>query len=139
MAVAACPDVTVHVCCNCVPQARSLPRQWTQDGMHVLVRQVPCSGKIDLNYLLHGLEGGGRGVVVVACRRGECSLAQGNYRAEIRIRTIQRLLEEIGLDPNRAQLLHFSPDAEPGEFEPLVRRTVEQICACGETFSRGLS
>lgn len=127
------PDVVVYVCANCLPQSGHLPRQWRQDGARVLVREVPCSGKMDGQYLLHALEGGGRGLCVVACPKGECHLAQGNYRAEIRVRTVQRLLDEIGLEPERAQLLHFSPDDPPGELEQCVRDAVERICALGES------
>ena len=127
------PDVVVYVCTNCIPQGAHLPRQWNQDGARVLVREVPCSGKMDGQYLLHALEGGVRGLCVVACPKGDCHLAQGNYRAEIRIRTIQRLLTEIGLTADQAQLVHFSPDDPPGQLEPLVRSTVERICALGES------
>ena len=127
------PDVVVYVCANCLPQSGHLPRQWRQAGARVLVREVPCSGKMDGQYLLHALEGGGLGLCVVACPKGECHLAQGNYRAEIRVRTVQRLLTEIGLDPERAQLLHFSPDDPPPELERCVRDAVERICALGES------
>ena len=36
------PDVIVYVCTNCVPRDGRLPRQWHEDGAHVLVRGVPC-------------------------------------------------------------------------------------------------
>jgi coenzyme F420-reducing hydrogenase delta subunit len=127
------PDVVVYVCANCLPQSGHLPRQWRQDGARILVREVPCSGKMDGQYLLHALEGGGRGLCVVACPKGECHLAQGNYRAEIRVRTVQRLLTEIGLEPERAELLHFSPDDPPQELEQCVRDAVGRICALGES------
>jgi coenzyme F420-reducing hydrogenase delta subunit len=133
MTQAVCPDVIVYVCCNCVPQGRHLPRQWSQDGAHVLVREVPCSGKIDAQYLLHALEGGGRGLCVVACPKGECKLAQGNYRAEVRIRMVKRMLAEIGLAPERAELLHFSLDEPVDRLEQLVRQAAQRICASGET------
>ena len=89
-------------------RAGRLPRQWKQDGARILVREVPCSGKMDGQYLFHALEGGGARLCVVACPKGECHLAQGNYRAEIRVRTVQRLLAEIGLEPERAELVHCS-------------------------------
>ena len=109
-----------------------MPRQWNQDGARILVREVPCSGKMDGQYLLHALEGGARGLCVVACPKGDCHLSQGNYRAEIRVCTVQRLLAEIGLPPERAQLVHFSPVDPPPQLERLVRSTVERICALGE-------
>ena len=127
------PDVVVYVCANCIPQTGRLPRQWRQEGKRILVREVPCSGKMDGQYLLHALEAGGCGLCVVACPKGECHLAQGNYRAEIRVRTVQRLLAEIGLESERAQLLHCSPDDPPQELEQRVRDAVERICALGES------
>jgi len=126
------PDVVVYLCTNCIPQGVNLPRQWNQDGSRILVREVPCSGKMDGQYLLHAMEGGARGLCVVACPKGDCHLSQGNYRAEIRVRTVRRLLAEIGLSPERAQLVHFSPVDPPPQLEQLVRSTVERICALGE-------
>ena len=127
------PDVVVYVCTNCIPQSGRLPRQWNQQGARVLVREVPCSGKMDGQYLLHGLEGGGRGLCVVACPKGECHLAQGNYRAEIRVRTVQRLLAEIGLQSQRAQLVHGSAEDSMEQLEQRVRDAVQRICALGES------
>jgi len=127
------PEVVVYVCTNSIPQGGHLPRQWSQDGARVLVREVPCSGKMDGQYLLHALEGGSRGLCVVACPRGECHLAQGNYRAEVRVRTLKRLLAEIGLEPERAELMHCSAEDGPQETEQLIRGAVERICALGPT------
>jgi F420-non-reducing hydrogenase iron-sulfur subunit len=110
-----------------------LPRQWNQEGAHVLVREVPCSGKMDGQYLCHALEGGAQGVCVVACPKGKCHLAQGNYRAEIRVRTLQRLLTEIGIQPERAELLHVLPEETVGQIEERVRDAVARICALGES------
>ena len=127
------PDVVVYVCANCLPQGVQLPRQWQVDGARILVREVPCSGKMDAQYLLHALEGGGRGCCVVACPKGECHLAQGNYRAEIRVQMIQRLLGEVGLEAERVELLHVSPDDDPRWTEELVRGAVQRICTVGES------
>lgn len=88
---------------------------------------------MDGQYLLHALEGGGRGVCVVACPKGECTLAEGNYRAEVRVRTIQKLLGEIGLESGRLELLHASAQDPRDLFEKLVRNAVQRICALGES------
>jgi F420-non-reducing hydrogenase iron-sulfur subunit len=127
------PDVVVYACTNCIPQDSHLPRQWNQQGASVLLREVPCSGKMDAQYLLHAIEGGSRGLCVVACPKGDCHLAQGNYRAEIRVRTLQRLLAEIGLEPQRAELVHYSADDCAEQLEHLVRDAVQRICALGES------
>ena len=133
MAFTASPDVIVYVCNRSVPQGTSLPRPWKHNGARVAVHAVPCSGKMDGQYLFHALEGGARGLCIVACPKGECHLGQGNYRAEIRIRTIRRLLGEAGLEPERAELLHFSPNDSPEQFDEILRGAVERICALGES------
>ena len=110
MVYQAIPEVVVYLCKNCLPQSGRLPVQWTEAGMHVRVREIPCSGKIDAQYLLHALEGGVHGVCVLTCSKGKCTLTQGNYRAEIRVHTVQRLLKEIGLDPRRAEIINCPDD-----------------------------
>jgi coenzyme F420-reducing hydrogenase delta subunit len=104
------PDIIIYVCKNCIPEGGRLPAQWSEAGMHIRVREIPCSGKIDTHYLFHALEGGVHGVCVLTCSKGECTLTQGNYRAEIRVRTVQRLLKEIGLDPRRAEIFNCPPN-----------------------------
>ena len=115
MAKSADPEVVIYVCKNCIPQGGRLPQQWKQDGLRVFVRTVPCSGKVDGQYMFHALESGAAGLCVVACPKGECTLAQGNYRAEIRIRTVQRLLSEIGFDARRASFCTFRRRIRPND------------------------
>jgi len=131
MAEPVAPDVILYVCGNCIPAGGRLPRQWEQGGASVLVREVPCSGKMDGQYLLHALEGGACGICVIACPKGECQLSQGNYRAEVRVGMLRRLLREIGLEPERIELVHCSPDDPPERLEKLARAAVERISALG--------
>jgi len=126
-----CPDVLVYICANCIPKAGTLPRQWKHDGAHVVVHEIPCSGKVDAQYLMHALEGGGRGICIVACPKGDCHLAQGNYRAEVRIGAVKRLLGEIGLEPQRAELVYSSPDDPPTRLKQLVDGAVFRLCSLG--------
>jgi coenzyme F420-reducing hydrogenase delta subunit len=91
---------------------------------------------MDAQYLFHALEGGARGVCVVACPKGKCHLAQGNYRAEVRLRTVQRLLAEIGMEPGRAEMIHTGDGNEPAsaeQIERLLRDAVGRICTLGES------
>ena len=139
MAEVASPDVLVYVCANCIPQAGRLPRQWVQAGVRIVVQEVPCSGKMDGRYLFHGFEAGVRGVCVVACPKGECHLAQGNYRAEIRLRMVQKLLAEMGLEPERSELLHCSSEQAFDHLEQMVHDAVNRLCALPENPLRTLS
>ncbi len=125
------PDVVVNICHNCIPQAGKLPRQWEQDGTLVAIREIPCSGKIDVQYLLHALEGVRGGVCVVACAAGECQLAQGSQRAEVRVNTARRLLAEIGLEPERAELVRGSAQEPMTRLEQKIRAAVRRLTALG--------
>jgi F420-non-reducing hydrogenase iron-sulfur subunit len=133
MSVTSSPDVVVYVCHHSVPPGTSLRRQWTQDGVRVVVHTVPCSGKIDGQYILHSFEGGARGLCVIGCPKGECHLSQGNYRAEIRVFTARRLLGEIGLEPERAELLHASPSDTPEQFNRALSEAVTRLCGLSES------
>ncbi len=97
--------------------------------MHIKVKEIPCSGKIDIQYIFHALEGGARGVCVVGCPQGECTLAQGNYRAEIRVCTVQKLLAEIGLEPERASFVHFSPEGSYDSFKKVLDDEIKKFSA----------
>jgi coenzyme F420-reducing hydrogenase delta subunit len=129
-------NIVACVCANCMPQGACLPRQWEQGGFRVRVHEVPCSGKIETQYLFHAFEGGADGVCVVACPRGECHLAQGNYRAEIRVQTVRRLLAEIGMESDRILLVHGSPNDPPDHVEHLVREAVDRIATLGKASAR---
>jgi coenzyme F420-reducing hydrogenase delta subunit len=88
---------------------------------------------MDGQYIMHALEGGACGVCIVSCPKGECRLGQGNYRAEIRIHTIQRLLGEVGLESQRAEQFFFSPDDPREQFDRIIQAFVERICALGKS------
>jgi coenzyme F420-reducing hydrogenase delta subunit len=105
------PDMLVYLCKNSLPDGAKLPSQWSEAGVYIQTKIIPCSGKIDAQYMLHALEGGVQGVCIITCPAGECTLSQGNYRARIRVRTVQRLLSEIGDDPKRAEIIECPQEA----------------------------
>jgi len=130
------PGILIYVCRQCMaggtplPHERgSLPRQWEHLGVHVRVKELPCSGKTDPEYLFGALEAGARGLLVVTCPKGECRLGQGNYRAEIRVRTVQRLLAEIGIEPERVVLTHCAPG---DDVRAIADGAVDGFYALGE-------
>lgn len=124
------PGITIYVCRQCMAGGDPLPRQWMHLGVHVQLKELPCSGKTDPEYLFAALEAGARGLLVVTCPKGECRLAQGNYRAEVRVKTVQRLLAEIGVEPERVVLTQCAPG---NEVRAIVDRAVGQFCALGES------
>jgi len=129
MATKSTPGVLVCLCENCVADSGSLPRQWDQDGIHVVIRTLPCTGRTDVQYLLHALEDGAHGVLVVACPEGDCTLFEGNYRAQVRVELTRKLLKEIGMNEEQVMLLHHSPNESVEELTTKLKETVKKISA----------
>jgi len=63
--------------------------------------QVPCAGKIDLQYILDAFVSGADGVLVMACHPGNCKSERGNTYASWRVEDAQRLIAGAGLEPER--------------------------------------
>jgi len=59
---------------------------------------LPCSGRVNLLYLLKAIETGADGVLLLTCPIGECTYIQGNLRAQKRIEAVDDLLVESGLE-----------------------------------------
>lgn len=70
-------------------------------GIAVKTIGLPCSGKIDIPYLVKAFETGADGAVIVTCKRNECRHLEGNLRAQKRAKAIESLLEEIGMGKGR--------------------------------------
>lgn len=63
--------------------------------------RLPCSGKVNIPYLVKAFEAGADGVVIVTCRQNECRHVEGNTRAHKRAQAVDSLLEEVGLGLGR--------------------------------------
>lgn len=127
MATKTTPGILVCLCENCVADAGALPRQWDQDGCHVVIRLLPCTGRTDIQYLLHAFEDGAHGVCVVACPEGDCTLFEGNYRAQVRVKLAKKLLKEIGMNESQVAMLHHSPEDSTDELKEKLKETVKEM------------
>ena len=95
--------------------ARRYCAEHEKDEMKAI--SLPCSGKVDLLYLLKAFETGADGVMVVTCRKDACRYLEGNLRAARRVAAIDALLEEIGLGSGRIKVIR--PD-EDGNVEQII-------------------
>ena len=75
---------------------------------NVRVLRLPCTGKIEVNYLLAAFERGVDGVIVAGCLEGGCHFLEGNLRARRRVERARQLLAEIGLEPERLEMFNLS-------------------------------
>ena len=79
---------------------------------HLKIVGLPCSGKIDVPYLIKAFETGADGAVIVTCKVGECTYLEGNLRAVKRAEAVDKLLEEIGYGSGRMEVIQLSEGPE---------------------------
>jgi len=96
-----------------------------EDGLLKTV-SLPCSGKLELIYMLKTFETGADGAVLITCRKGECRHLEGNLRAHRRAEAVRALLEETGLGKERLLVTHLDKEAGveqiTGEIDHLCTR-----------------
>ena len=104
---------------------------------NVRVIRLMCTGRVDPGFIVEAFLEGADGVIVAGCHPGECHYQSGNRLAERRLTTLQRLLEFIGVEPERVCLAWVSA-AEGRKFARLIETTVDQVRALGpfEQFPR---
>jgi len=68
-----------------------------------------CSGRVDLEFLLRAFSRGQDGVLIGGCRLNECNyVTQGNYDALGNTYICKKLMEHIGLNPERLRIAFMS-------------------------------
>ena len=91
---------------------------------------VPCTGKVDVLYMLRAFEKGADGVYVVGCLEGDCHFDNGNFRARKRVEQAQKILDVIGVGGERAQMYNLSSSEAP-RFAQIAIEMDEKIRALG--------
>ena len=75
---------------------------------------LPCSGKVNLLYLIKAFETGADGIVVLTCPKNECRFLEGNLRAPKRAEAVSALMEEIGVGRDRVLVLAMNGSGMSG-------------------------
>jgi len=64
-----------------------------------------CTGRVDLSFIFRALASGADGVFIGGCWPGECHyITEGNYDALANMHITKKLLQRIGLSPERLRL-----------------------------------
>jgi F420-non-reducing hydrogenase iron-sulfur subunit len=72
---------------------------------HIKVIRVMCSGRVDLSFILRAFLNGKDGVFIGGCWPGECHyVTEGNYFAVSTMHLGRKLLELVGVNPERLRL-----------------------------------
>ena len=96
----------------------------------VRVVRVPCSSRVNPQFVLRAFQKGCDGVMVCGCHPGDCHYSTGNYYTRRRFMLMKELLAFNGIDPERFQARWIS-GSEAAKFRDTVAEVSEIIRAMG--------
>ena len=117
-----------HYCAYAAADLAGSMRLEYADNVRVL--RLPCTGKVEVDYILAAFERGVDGVIVAGCLEGGCHFLEGNLRARRRVERAKQLLEEIGLEPARLEMFNLS-SAEGARFAEIVTEMTDRLTRLG--------
>jgi F420-non-reducing hydrogenase iron-sulfur subunit len=97
---------------------------------NVLPIRVMCSGRVDPGFILDAFRNGADGVLVCGCHPGDCHYVEGNYKCLRRIPLTKKILQGMGIPPERLRLEWVSA-SEGARFQEVITEFTSQIQALG--------
>ncbi len=105
-------------------QSSVLPESETEDRPYKILVNM-CGGRLDLPVLMAPFLHNAYGVMVACCPDDECE-HDGNKKAKLLVKTQKKLLQDMGIDPDRVQLVQI-PHGDKAEFEARIDMFMETI------------
>ncbi len=125
------PEITAFTCIYCGYMAADTAGALrVKYPANVKLVRLPCTGKVDVRYILQAFEQGADGVYVIACPLGNCHHIHGNERALARVGYAKKLLDEIGIGGERLDMV-FTSGGMGATFAGAARRMTERIKELG--------
>ncbi|MCK4420980.1 hydrogenase iron-sulfur subunit [candidate division WOR-3 bacterium] len=92
--------------------------------------RLMCSSRLNMEQILESFREGADGVFVGGCHPGDCHYINGNYKTRKRIMILQRLLADLGIEPERLRLEWISA-SEGKRYATIIDEFIEEIRALG--------
>jgi coenzyme F420-reducing hydrogenase delta subunit len=97
---------------------------------NVKIVKIPCTGRVDIVFMMKAFENGADGVYLVGCLEGNCHFLTGNLKARKRMEYVKKLLDECGIGGERVAMYNMS-SAQGQRFAEVAREMTEKIKALG--------
>ncbi|MGY5852200.1 MAG: hydrogenase iron-sulfur subunit [Candidatus Thorarchaeota archaeon] len=92
--------------------------------------RMPCTARLDINFILKALQEGADGVLIIGCHPGDCAYKTGNLGAERRVRFVRKLIASLGIDEGRVKMVMVSA-AEGDKFVEYINAFADEIRKIG--------
>jgi F420-non-reducing hydrogenase iron-sulfur subunit len=97
---------------------------------NVRLVRLMCSGRLDPTFVMKAFASGADGVVMTGCWPADCHYRIQNVKALRRFELLGRVLEKLGIEPERFQRFYASA-AEGPQLAAAFTRIVEDVRALG--------
>jgi coenzyme F420-reducing hydrogenase delta subunit/ferredoxin len=102
-----------------------------QYSTEIRLVRVMCSGRVDLEFILRAFSNGMDGVFIGGCRLNECNyITHGNYHALNLVLLCRKIMEHIGLNPDRLGI-EFMSSGEGILFTEVVDKFCKKVKELG--------
>ena len=107
--------------CQNIPESDEHNKQALEKrhGKSIRLFPIPCSGRLDYIHLLKALEEFADAAYVITCPEGGCRYFEGNKRAAKRVTRARSIIEGIGLEKERLDIVIGSRED---------RKTLSRLC-----------
>ncbi|MFC1859978.1 hydrogenase iron-sulfur subunit [Chloroflexota bacterium] len=120
------------LCCNWCSYAGAdlagVSRLQMPPGFRII--RVMCSSRVKPEWIIRALMSGLDGVMVLGCHPGDCHYQTGNYYARRRMAITKKLLEYVGVEPQRVQVGWVSA-SENRRFTDVVTELTRELVEIG--------
>ncbi|MBF0314455.1 MAG: hydrogenase iron-sulfur subunit [Oligoflexia bacterium] len=121
------PKIMAFVCQWCTYTGADLAgTSRMQYSPYVKIIKLPCTGRIDVQFIVKAFEEGADGVIVSGCHPGDCHYTSGNYYARRRFEMFHELMSFVGVDMRRIQFAWVSA-AEGRKWAELVNEVSKRV------------
>ena len=97
---------------------------------NVKIIRVPCSCRVNTNFIISAFQKGADGVVIAGCHPGDCHYSTGNYYTRRRFSVFINLLEYMGIEKERFKIDWISA-AEANKFATVMNEVLENVHRLG--------
>lgn len=97
---------------------------------NVKIIRLPCSCRVNTNFIIRAFQKGADGVVIAGCHPGDCHYSTGNYYTRRRFSIFINLLEYLGIEKERFKIDWISA-AEANKFATVMNEVLENVHRLG--------
>jgi coenzyme F420-reducing hydrogenase delta subunit len=125
------PQIVAFCCHYCAYGAADLAGAMRLNyPPNIRIIRLPCTGKVDILYVLKAFENGADGVYVAGCLEGNCHFVDGNIKAKRRVVKAKKILDEIGIGGERLEMYNMSASMGP-KFVEVAHEMTDRIKQLG--------